>query len=257
MQDAQMGMFKVIRPFEGFETVYQGQPGTTPIAFPGTLDPQAGVQGINANLLAGIPVPLGARILLQIPMTGYDNEGAVELQARYEYQLMWRTRNQNAFKAAALAGRQMTAFHIPSEAPGRDDAVFIPAAGDVEIFEQSEPSLGSSAILNIYQQRYRPQITSAWTYPLLPGGGAASWQQGVYPAQASEQAAGPSWLPLWIDACGDELLILAYKIDTETPWNFQTSTADFAFSSTYGTAAGTLTNKPNIGILVSTGTMGS
>lgn len=256
--DAQMGMFRVIRPFDGFESVYQGADGTIPIAFPGTVDAEAGVNGMNANLLGGIPTPLGSRVLLQIPMTGYDDEGSVALQARYEYQLMWRTRNQGAFNAAVLAGRQVSAYHIPSQEPGRDAAVFIPAAGDVEIFEQSEPSLaGASAILKVYQQRYRPQVTQAWVQPLLKNGNAASWQQGVYPAQASEQAAGPSWLPLWLDACGDELLILAYKIDTEQPWDFTTSTADFAFSSTYGTATGTLKNKPNIGILISTGTMGS
>lgn len=255
--DAQIGMFKVIRPFEGFESVYQGKPGTTPIAFPGTLDVGAGKDGINANLLSGIPTPLGSRVLLQIPMTGYDDEGGVVLQANYEYQLMWRTRNQGAFKQAALAGRQTAAYHIPSQEPGRESAVFIPAAGDVEIFEQSEPSLGSSAILKVYQQRYRPQVTSAWVQPLLKTGVVASWQQGVYPAQASEQAAGPSWLPIWLDACGDELLILAYKINTEQSWDFSTNTADFSFTSTYGTGNGSFQNKPNIGILVATGTMGS
>ncbi len=255
MSDAQMGMFQVIRPFSGFEAVYQGQDGTIPIAFPGTLDPEAGRPGMNPNLLAGIPVPLGSRVLLQIPMTAYGGEDDVVLKSDYEYQLVWRTRNQAWFSAAAAAGRQVSAYHLPSEEVGRDAVLFIPGASEVELFPQTEPGSGP-AIVNVVQQRYRPKLDPAWVQPLLASGEAASWQQGTYRSQVAPQSVGPTWSPLWLRARGDELLILAYKVTSGTPWDFQDTIADLAFSNTYGNSNGGLPNNPNIGIIVSTGTTG-
>lgn len=257
MQDAQMGMIRIIRPFDGFEAVYQGQPGTVPIAFPGTLDPDAGKAGLATNLLAGIPVPLGSRVLLQIPMTAWEDEGVVTLVSEYEYQLVWRMRNQQTFNMAAQAGRQVAAYHLPSQALGRDQLAFVPGSIDVEIFEEDAPSSGA-ARLNVVPQRYRPKVVpEAWQQPLLPNGAEAAWQQGTYSAQGSTQSSGPTWVPLWLDAGGDELLILAYKINTDVPWDFTTYPGDLAFTNTYGTNDGTLKNNPNLGILVSIGTMGS
>ncbi len=256
LSDAQMGMFQVIRPFSGFESVYQGQDGTIPIAFPGTLDPEAGKEGLIASLMAGIAVPLASRLLLQIPMTAYNEEGDIIPLDSYEYQIVWRTRNQQWFTSAATAGRPVSAYHLPSEGIGRNQVMFIPGASDVEVFEQSEPVSGA-ARLNVLQQRYRPKVTTSWVQPLLPNGDNGAWQQGVYNSQSSVNSVGPSWVPLWLDSSGDELMILAYKIDTDAPWDFTSVSDDRAFSLTYGTNNGNLPNNPNIGIILSTGTMGS
>lgn len=262
LSDAQMGMFQVVRPFVGFEAVYQGKPGSVPIAFPGTLDPDAGKPGLLPNLLAGIPVPLGSRMLLQIPMVGDSNtEDVVTLLDNYEYQLIWRTRNQQAYAMAAAAGRQVSAYHLPSEAPGRTQLSYIPGASDVEIFEQNEAVTGAS-VLNVVQQRYRPKVTPSWVAPLLPspqsGILSGAWQQGVYRADPSAaEGVGPTWVPLWLDACGDELLILVYKVNTDEAWDFTDAAKDRGFSNTYGTDNGQEPNNPNIGIIVSSGTMGS
>lgn len=261
LSDAQMGLFQVLRPFVGFEAVYQGRSGTIPIAFPGTLDPDAGKSGLLPNLLAGIPVPLGARLLMQIPMVGdSDTEDLVTLSDAYEYQLVWRTRNQQSYATAVAAGRQVAAYHLPSDAPGIGQLSYIPGASDVEIFEQNEATTGAS-VLNVVQQRYRPKVKPSWVAPLLPSpqGGVASgaWQQGVYRSEAdSADGVGPTWVPLWLDVCGDELLILVYKIDTDAPWDFTDAAADRGFSNTYGTDNGLQANNPNSGIILSSGTMG-
>ena len=132
LSDAQMGMFQVIRPMPNFESIYQGVAGTVPIAFPGVLAPEAGRPGFDPNLLAGIPVPLGSRLLVQIPMT-IDTYTPI---ADYAYQFIWRTRNQTAVAEAILSGRQASPYHLPSEVPGRkesslspDDLFFIPDHG--------------------------------------------------------------------------------------------------------------------------------
>ena len=258
MNDAQMSMFEVLRPMENFQTVYQGADGTRPIAFPGRLDPLAGQTGYDANLLAGVPVPLGGRLLIQIPMT--IEEYSVE--ANYEYQLIWRTRNQTAFAKAVAAGRQVAAYHLPTDAAGRkeigtgDDSanrIFIPGASDIIIFEQAEGP--PNAQQNMKPQRYVPQIEVPWVQPLTENGDEAVWQQGVYQFTSNVSCSGATYAPIWTDASGDELLILCYKLDTGSPWDFTGD--DLAFSNTYGNNNGGLPINPNIGIIVSTGTMGS
>lgn len=258
LSDAQMGMFEVLKPVENFEALYQGVAGTRPIAFPGGLDPDAGKEGFDDFLLAGLSVPLGSRLLVQIPMT-IDLYTPV---AGYAYQFIWRTRNQSTLASAIASGRQVAAYHLPAIEPGRKEIqgfpggnrIFIPGASDVEVFEESEPSSGA-ATLNVRQQRYVPQITSSWVQPLTPSGAAGVWQQGAYQFSSNVECAGPSWLPLWFDASGDEMMILAYKVNSGVAWDF--TGVDKAFSNTYGTNASALPDNPNIGIIVSSGTMGA
>jgi len=258
MNDAQMSMVSVLKPIENFEAVYQGVDGTRPIAFPGGLDPDAGKDGFVATLMRGFSVPLGSRLFVQIPMT-IDHYTPV---AGYGYQFIWRTRNQQTLLSAAASGRQVGAYHLPTEELGRReiqlptgaDLFFIPGASDVEVFEENEPGSGF-ATLNVRQQRYIPQLTSSWVQPLTAAGTAAVWQQGAYQFSSNVECAGPSWVPLWLDAAGDEVSILAYKLDTASPWDF--AGADKAFSNTYGTNASALPNNPHIGILVQSGMMGS
>lgn len=258
LSDAQMGMFRVLKPMLNFEAVYQGVAGTVPIAFPGALDPQAGSTGFLANLMAGLSMPLGGRALIQIPMT-IDHYVPM---ADYQYQIIWRTRNQATAAVAIAAGREISAYHLPSEEAGRNETqinpnsklVFIPGASDVEVFEQAEPGSGA-ATLDVRQQRYVPQIISSWVQPLTPAGAPGIWQQGAYQFSSNVECAGPSWLPIWLDVSGDEMMILAYKVNSDVPWDF--TTVDKSFSNTYGTNAGAIPNDPNIGIIVSTGTMGS
>jgi len=257
LNDAQMGMFQVIHPHPDFEAMYQGAAGSVPIAFPGTLDPDAGRTGYDPNLLEGISTPLGGRVHLQIPMT-------VDLytpQDNYQYQLVWRVRNLDASNQDLSSGRRNSAaYHLPNDGDGRaeflinDPRVFIPGASDIEIFEQGEPGSGA-ALLNITQQRYVPKITAPWTQPILPGNKRGIWQQGVYQFSSNENCSGPTYSPLWLDACGDELLILVYKVETEVNWDF--AGVDKAFSNTYGTNNGTLPINEAVGILLSCGSQGS
>jgi len=258
LSDAQMTLLQSIRPISNFESVYQDQAGTIPIAFPGTLDPDAGKPGFSPTLLAGVPVPLGARLFVQIPMI-VDMYAS---QPNYGYQFLWRIRNQQAYVSAITNGRQVGGFHLPSTQPGRkeiqsssDNLYFIPGSSDVEIFEGDQPLAFEAATQNVRQQIYVPQLADSWVQPLTERGQAAVWQQGAYQFTSNVNCAGPTWFPLWLDAGGDELTILVYKIDTDEDWDF-TST-DKGFSNTYGNNDGGLPLNPNIGILLSTGTMGS
>ena len=68
--DAQFGIAKILRPYAGFEADYQGNQVSNAIALTErgiALDPLAGKPGYAPNLLRGLPVSLGARIVLWIP----------------------------------------------------------------------------------------------------------------------------------------------------------------------------------------------
>ncbi len=256
--DPQMSLVQPLRPIHNFEAVYQGQAGTVPIAFPGTLDPDAGKNGYAATLLAGVPVPLGSQLFVQIPMV-IDTYASVP---NYGYQFLWRIRNQQAFVSAITSGRQVGGFHLPSQQPGRkessassDNLFFIPGASDVEVFEQAEPGGFSAATLNVRQRLYVPKLADSWVQPLTADGDAAVWQQGAYQFSSNVNCAGPTWFPLWLRAGGDELTILVYKTNSGVAWDF--AGADKGFSNTYGNNDNGLPLNPNIGILLSSGTTGS
>ena len=102
LADAQFSVARVFRPFEGFEAVYNGQSVRTPIAIPGSLDPDAGRTGFDTNLISGIPVPMGSKVMLWIPTIFQDSGGALGPPSfqvvPYRYQFVWRLRNLRDFK---------------------------------------------------------------------------------------------------------------------------------------------------------------
>lgn len=84
---------QIVKPFKGFESKYEGLPiVNNPIAIPGNLDAMAGKPGYDPNLLAGIPVPLGAKIYIWLPWFAPSTygDGAAE---SYRYKLVWRLRS--------------------------------------------------------------------------------------------------------------------------------------------------------------------
>ena len=262
MNNARISTCRVVRPFDGFEGVYQGLAGTVPIAFPGTPDPLAGRPGYASNLLAGITMPLGARALVQIPMT-------VDLytpEPEYTYQFLWRMRGDQLFKdqmEARVAAEAPAGYHLRGEQPGRrelqssrSELVFMPGSSDIEIFEEDPAPVGSAlSTVVVRQQRYRPTMGASWVQPRLPNGESAIWQQGTYQYSSDDNNSGPTWFPIWTDVNGDDLLILVYKNAGESNWDFAGD--DAAFSNTSGTNNGGLPKNPNVGILISTGTMGA
>jgi hypothetical protein len=242
---------KVLRPFPNFETRYQGELVTTPIAFPGTLDPQAvtGAVGYSPNLLGGHPVPMGSRVRIWIP---YVFDATVTTQDYY-YQINWRLRNQKDFIDAVAQRRPTSDFHLPFPEIGRPDAdavrAFIPGAIDTLLYEQEEPGAGAG-IVHMRPQRYL-QIVNSASVPLTPSGENGQWQQGVYEDPEDDPTpGGPSYGLLELDAMGDELSIWAFGVG-ERAWDF--AGVDIAFSNTYGTRNGQQSINPHIGIIIQTG----
>lgn len=273
LADAQWTMVRYLRPFPNFERVYQGADGTRTIAFPGVLDGFAasGLPGYDPNLIAGLTVPFGARVTIWIPVTLTPNgEGGPNVNALYQYQIIWRWRTARDFQAGQAQG-QTTAvqnysnYHIGSSGFGQPQEVttpplpqnqryFIPGSQRTVAFEQTEPSDGTPSVIHLRGEYLQPVADPVWQQPLTPAGNDAVWQQGAYVNSASANAGGPAYLTFTTDVEGDEMCILASKIDSSSPWDFTTDApGDIAFSNTFGNANGQ--NPTNqYGILVTTGT---
>ncbi len=269
--DGQWTMCRFLRPFLNFERVYQGQSGTIPIAFPGSLDLFAarGAVGYDPNLIAGMTVPYGSRVTIWIPQTiaGYD------VNALYQYQIIWRMRNVQDFRAGQAQGQttpdqNYSGYHLTTSGLGQPESnppsptnnrYFLPGSTRTIAFEQAEPALGQPGVIHLTGEMLRPTLDPIWVQPLTPKGGAAVWQQGTYIGSSHPNTGGPSWLNFTCDADGDELSILAYKIppgEGEPPaWDFTVAEpGDLAFSNTYGNGNGQNQPSPFTSILVTTGT---
>ena len=266
MADAQLTNVRVLKPFDNFEAVYQGKPALAPIAFPGTKDKRAEERapGFDPNLLRGIPVPEGARVILWFPVC-FISASQLNPFILYNYRLIWRYQNLAGYRnPAALTKR--APYHFPRQSPGAQDTslvgppgvprVTVPAAWHSVAFQQPEPAVGPAA-LNLRVESITPMLDlTAFFQPLLPNGNPGVIEQGVADPGAVPGEVMPIFMPFWTDAEGDELIILATRngVGTSDTWDFQDPTKDLAFSNIYGTGNGAHPSFRDLGIYMQTGT---
>lgn len=270
--DGQWTMVRFLRPFPNFERVYQGQAGTVPISFPGDLDQYAarGVVGYDPNLLGAITVPLGSRITIWVPQTiAFDGETPV-VNSLYQYQVLWRMRSLKDFAVGQTEGQgsqiqSYSSYHLATSGFGQPEFVtapplpanqryYLPGALRTVAFEQTEPVTSTPTIAHLRGEYLQIVNDPVWTPPLTPKGNPAVWQQGAYVGSSNATQGGPAYMTFTMDAEGDEMVILASKINTDPLWDFTTSSpGDLAFSNTYGSNNGS-SPQNKTGILVTTGT---
>lgn len=255
MVDAQMTITRVLKPPLDFERNYQGQPASVPIAFPGTRDPRAGTPGFSPDLMQGIPVPQGARVLLWLPIcvSPVPPGNALAPFQFYSYRLIWRFQGLASYRNPAAKQRRAP-YHFPRQSPGAPDTslgapgvprVTIPASWHVVAYEQTEPAVGAGeSKLRIEVITPTLDLITEFVQPLLPDGAAGVIQQGVLdpsPTVSGASANVPIFCPFWTDAEGDELIILANRFDWQDSgapaWDFTDPNADLAFSNIYGRGA--------------------
>lgn len=291
LADAQFTVASVLRPFDGFEAVYQGKAITIPIVFPGTLDDDAGKPGFSPYLLAGLPVPLGAKMQLWFPAVA----GLADGQPVYDYRyvLTWRLRNVGDFQ------RRRLPYHLKKESNGApdtwlagsasspDNLFVLPAATETVLYQQPEapPSTGivtspgfgfgnlrSEAVdvpsdlletavtagLPLLPPNSAPNFANAFPQPPTASGQTplGAFQQGVIDPAVSNLAPYPLFRPYFTVAKGDELIISCYRNNSPNSaiaWDF--AATDQQFSNLYGTNAYGVSHKPfpDLGIYVFAG----
>lgn len=290
LADAQFTLASILRPFEGFEAVYQGQSVFIPIAFPGTLDEDAGRPGFSPYLLKGLPVPMGAKMQLWFPaVAGFAEQQPPEIYD-YKYVLIWRLRNVGDFQ------RNRLPYHLRKESFGAPDTYLapsdpnrfvLPAATEAVLYQQNEPSavaplttFPGPGLANLRTEQIdvpsdRTEELTSCGLPLLPPNSApafanafpstgtsttplGAYEQGIIDPADSDLAPYALYRPYFTVAKGDELIIACYRNNnigsSSLLWDF--STTDQQFSNLYGTNAfGSESHKPfpDLGIYVFAG----
>lgn len=277
--NATMSLARVLKPPPNFEDAYQGLNATNvPIAIPGTLDFRAGTRGFDPQLLAGVSIPLGSRLLLWIPQSLADvGEGFPG--DPYIYRILWRLRSQADVQLAARQGlgpdnlqsglnghlaQQLKGIPADNGAAPNDttqERVVIPCALTSVAYGQTEPGTDSGdgftnlrgERLSVRGESYGPNPEQAPLVNNNPGLlGVAGQGTQPFPLANLGRLSGPLYLPFETDAFGDEYLILVTRGTAGlTNWDF--GGADRHFSSIFGTDNGTRTPVDGVGIYAMTG----
>ncbi len=266
MNDPQMGIVRILRPYKGFEAVYDAQPANTPIMFTEggmPLDQNAGNTGYSPYLLKGLPVVQGQRVSIWLPaIVANDLIGTI---IPYSYLFIWRYRNVYDFRN----DEARPPFSFPFQDQGIADTtaiiggprVIIPAANQSIVFSEAEVvTIGGRAVINVRANDASPrQGNIPFVLPplILDSAGVtknAVTQQGLFDPNVDATTANP---PLYntydLVALGDELLIGVYRaVSSIANWEFTTvPTADKIFSDLFGNGLGK--TYPDIGIYVTVG----
>jgi hypothetical protein len=200
----QMSMARVLTPYKGFADDYQGVSGYTPLM---VTEGGVAVDYSQADLLKGIPVTMGSRIVMWVPSVASIVAG--DVVDYYNWFPTWRLRNVHDLITAQLPA------HYPSSQPGRGGQYFVPAAAHSVVYNQAEPAIstGDAAVQKVYLECFQVQPgRSPIGFPLIPGGGPSTYQTGTNLTQ-------PSWQVFDFTCQGDELLLGVYKA-SGTPWDF-------------------------------------
>lgn len=246
LADSQFSIARAYRPFSGFESVYQDQPVSVPLAVPGTKDPKAGSAGYSDNLLAGIAVPYGSRLTLWLPLI-LSVPFETPVNAGYRYRFVWRMRNFSDFDNREVK----PPYHLPSSTRGQSGQVIVPSAINAALYENvpvdevvpGSPGGTQKLVVQHMQMeaiRSDAQVLAA-AAPLLSDGNPAAYQQGLAgPLADSDLNDTITYSVFQCDCLGDELIILIDRLyDSESEqntWDFATDGRDCGLSRFFGVA---------------------
>lgn len=273
MADAQFGIAHILRPFANFNAVYAGIPSYRQIMVsevvnpPGgeALDPlaAAGTSGIDPNLVRGLPVPFGSRVVIWIPKIMPN----IFPQIRYNWSISWRLRNVFDYRQTRAP------YHYPKQGLGVTDTstvppglrTVIPAANQTIVYTQEPQPAGVTATV-VSSMRiedisaggtYGPALVGSNGLPLTPTGALGAIQQGLLdPAVVGFGDDGLAQAPFYemheVQAVGDELLIGVWREPAEAPndvWDFDS--VDSSLFTFLGD--GRRGPMPDVGVLVMCG----
>jgi hypothetical protein len=283
LADAQASLIFTLRPYPNFEADYQGKSSTFPIMFTDrgeARDPQAGKFGYSPNLVRGLPVPMGARVLVWLPMSG--EPGVSGLPEVYNWTFIWRIRSVADFRQARMA------YHYPKQGPGvvttppdvspgprfilpssMHSVVYHDPGPRQNVFAGTGAPVTETAAARMMAETFQPQrmlesfsSTVPLEAPFLPGSVRGIVEQGISDSFASSFAdlGMPIFVPVDVTALGDELLIACWKpsnnlVQNTVPinWDFNSINVDSQFSILFGQGGTPATQAPvvDLGVYVS------
>lgn len=253
----------LLRPYEGFTDDYQGETADQPIMFSEVADPAHsaggvaldqlaidGVEGYDPTLLRGLKVPLGARCLIWLP-----NIMVGDRVARYTWFLIWRMRNVRDYR---LTENERMPYHVTKGVDGVDDGatptdperVVIPAAYETIWYSPAEPGTVDGRIIRGGRTADLSYASSQLNAPIVPGGGAGAYQQGILNPSVTVTAERPLWGTYETVCKGDEVLIGLTR--TGAAWDFTDPTLDQTFALYFQSSGEPI--YPDMGVYIFVGT---
>lgn len=260
LSDPQFSVAKILRPFAGFEAVYQGQAARIPIQVTQggeALDANAGKPGYAPNLLKGLSIPMGARLLIWLPSLNASVIQPPPSPLPYKWEITWRMRDVFDFRQSRIP------YHYPKQGLGVPDGVsprvVIPAAAHGSVYNQAEPAtppIDVGVVQNIRTEDItaRGRAYGAGTgtdLPLIPAGTPGAFEQGILPTTLF-QAPRPIYDVFEVMAAGDELMLGLHRDQTGAAnWDFAVGGIDQIVSTFLGTGTGRAF--PDVGVYVMIG----
>jgi hypothetical protein len=241
----EMHLTHTLRPWEGFEATYQGQATTTPIYLcesnkPIDAEARKGLPGIDPNLVSGIPVRLGTRTAIWLPML--LTTPGFGVGAPYIWQIEWRLRNCYDHRNTPEARMP---FHFPKQGQGTPETlgphpgarVIIPASFETQVYVQTEPVLMSERSY-VHLRPVQIQIGNrVLSRPLNPGGEHGVVEQGVYPSSPGGSHTRPHYGLYETQSSGDEVILSLWR-DPALGANWDFAGLDEELSKYFGIGSG-------------------
>jgi len=213
IQQPQMSMMRILRPYSTAYTVYQGKNGkylllVTENGEP--LDELAG-EGYSPNLVRGLPVVMGSRVNIWLPRLQPFTE---TLATYYNWVVTWRLRNVLDMQKTGKPAHSPVTSTVAGIQP-----VF--AATHSVIYNQAEPTGTAPAVQHIAPEQFQ----------VHPGGDISGAATNLpLPPYAPNGNPGAGALGQWevidLTAQGDELVIGCYKSDAAV-WDFPDGQQDY------------------------------
>jgi hypothetical protein len=251
---AALGVKHVLRPFQGAPLVYEGQPsnGWMMLTEGDALDEMAGQPGYPAELLAGLRVPMGARLQIWLPHI-YTKQGTPSNVQTYNYSICYRLRNLLEFQTDPTRGpwHSANSVGVTDTTPGTGGPRVLKPAGYRSVVVQgtapSPPPDQTRIVMSAYPSDVTPFAGNPPAgFPLAPDGNMGIIQSGVLDPNGLlgiQPAASPLFDIINDVALGDELLIGVWRpqIAAAMTWDFNNADGNF-FTA--------FTSSPNVGVYV-------
>jgi hypothetical protein len=254
VNEAQFGIAHLYRPdLLALTHRYQGISAKVPIAVPGTLAKDAGDSGNASDLMAGIPVSLGSRVIVWLPsITQMVGSSAGIRVAPYNYRFLWRLCDANRGGSFHLAGKTGGNRTLPAAI----DTLKVtgnPVAGTwgtpVVLGDQKNQVLLTENVINPAATIPLGLATLGGldTAPLSVNGVLMHFEEGIHNTIPGLGEFYLSYNAVQLDAMGDELGIFINPVDMSGNWDFTDPTKDQSFYEMLNTY-------PDFGIYVLCGT---
>lgn len=241
--DPQFGSCSIMRPYAGFEAIYDSKSASLPIMFSKNgvaLDPLAtqNASGIDPELISGLSVTPGSRMILYLPNIMATTVVEPVAFAPYSWEISWRWRNISDYMRTRSAWHMANAnLGLPSISSPR---IIIPAANHSIVYNQAEPvTVAGRVAQNLRIEDITALGQSQTLLPLNPDGLSGKYQQGIFNPTISNEplSSSPTYNAYDVMALGDEMMIGCYRSTSVVAnWQFTSGLlkSDLLLSKLFG-----------------------